>query len=225
MIRNIIYIFIIISILLSCTNTTNENIIQTNNINIPKININDKYKITPNALRLQLLSEYTKIHYGNSLIYLDNPQIIVVHSTETPNLNIAVNIFRNDILTGRPDIEAGGEVNVGTHFLVDFDGTIYSSTPIEYIARHTVGFNYTSVSIENIGYADKLTDKQLESNILLIKYIKSKYKSIKYVIAHYEYKDKTSPHYSLYKELNTKYINPIKRDPGTNFMQELRKRI
>ena len=225
MIKNIIYIFIIISILLSCTNTTNENIIQTNNINIPKININDKYKITPNALRLQLLSEYTKIHYGNSLIYLDNPQIIVVHSTETPNLNIAVNIFRNDILTGRPDIEAGGEVNVGTHFLVDFDGTIYSSTPIEYIARHTVGFNYTSVSIENIGYADKLTDKQLESNILLIKYIKSKYKSIKYVIAHYEYKDKTSPHYSLYKELNTKYINPIKRDPGTNFMQELRKRI
>ncbi len=225
MIKNIIYIFIIISILLSCTNTTNENIIQTNNINIPKININDKYKIMPNALRLQLLSEYTKIHYGNSLIYLDNPQIIVVHSTETPNLNIAVNIFRNDILTGRPDIEAGGEVNVGTHFLVDFDGTIYSSTPIEYIARHTVGFNYTSVSIENIGYADKLTDKQLESNILLIKYIKSKYKSIKYVIAHYEYKDKTSPHYSLYKELNTKYINPIKRDPGTNFMQELRKRI
>ena len=40
-----------------------------------------------------------------------------------------------------------------------------------------------------------------------------------------EYKDKTLPHYSLYKELNTKYINPGKRDPGTNFMQELRKRI
>lgn len=226
MIKNIIYISIIIPLLLSCTNTVNDNIVQTNNASVKhNININDKYKITPNALRLQLLSEYTQNHYGNKLIYLDNPQIIVVHSTETPNLTIAVNIFKNDVLIGRPDIEAGGEVNVGTHFLVDFDGTIYSNTPIEYIARHTVGFNYTAISIENIGYADKLTKEQLEANINLIKYIKSKYPSIKYIIAHYEYKDKTLPHYSLYKELNKKYINPGKRDPGTNFMNELRKRI
>ncbi|PTY40336.1 peptidoglycan recognition protein family protein [Brachyspira hampsonii] len=224
MIKNIIYIFIISLLLSSCSNTVNSNIVQTNDIVI-KPDINDKYKITPNALRLKLLSEYTETHYGSKLIYLDNPQIIVVHSTETPNLSIAVNIFKNDTLIGRPDIEAGGEVNVGTHFLVDFDGTIYENTPIEYIARHTVGFNYTSISIENIGYADKLTKEQLEANVKLIKYIKSKYKSIKYIIAHYEYKDKTLPHYSLYKELNTKYINPGKRDPGTNFMKELRKRI
>ncbi|MEI0445959.1 peptidoglycan recognition family protein [Brachyspira intermedia] len=224
MIKNIIYISIIISLLLSCTNTVNNNIVQTNDI-VLKPDISDKYKIIPNALRLQLLSEYTQTHYGSRLIYLDNPQIIVVHSTETPNLSIAVNIFKNDTLIGRPDIEAGGEVNVGTHFLVDFDGTIYANTPIEYIARHTVGFNYTSISIENIGYADKLTKEQLEANVKLINYIKSKYKSIKYIIAHYEYKDKTLPHYSLYKELNTKYINPGKRDPGTNFMRELRKRI
>lgn len=229
MIKNFICLSIIIPLLLSCANTVNDNIIQTNDTALKKdnfkLNINDKYKITPNALRLKLLSEYTKAHYGQPLIYLDNPQIIVVHSTETPNLKIAVNIFEKEILHGRPDIEAGGEVNVGTHFLVDFDGTIYANTPIEYIARHTVGFNYTSVSIENIGYADKLTKEQLESNVKLIKYIKSKYKSIKYIIAHYEYKDKTLPHYSLYKELNTKYINPGKKDPGTNFMKELRNRI
>ncbi|EKV56446.1 peptidoglycan recognition protein family protein [Brachyspira hampsonii] len=224
MIKNIIYIFIISLLLSSCSNTVSNNIVHTNDIVI-KPDINDKYKITPNALRLKLLSEYTETHYGSKLIYLDNPQIIVVHSTETPNLSIAVNIFKSDTLIGRPDIEAGGEVNVGTHFLVDFDGTIYENTPIEYIARHTVGFNYTSISIENIGYADKLTKEQLEANVKLIKYIKSKYKSIKYIIAHYEYKDKTLPHYSLYKELNTKYINPGKRDPGTNFMKELRKRI
>ncbi|OEJ14022.1 N-acetylmuramoyl-L-alanine amidase [Brachyspira hampsonii] len=224
MIKNIIYIVIISLLLSSCSNTVSNNIVHTNDI-VVKPYINDKYKITPNALRLKLLSEYTETHYGSKLIYLDNPQIIVVHSTETPNLSIAVNIFKNDTLIGRPDIEAGGEVNVGTHFLVDFDGTIYENTPIEYIARHTVGFNYTSISIENIGYADKLTKEQLEANVKLIKYIKNKYKSIKYIIAHYEYKDKTLPHYSLYKELNTKYINPGKRDPGTNFMKELRKRI
>lgn len=228
-IKSIISIFIILS-LLSCNNSMKDNIvINTNNLpivsNIQNIDIKSDYKIIPNALRLNLLSKYTKVHYGAPLIYLDNPQIIVVHSTETPNLQIAVNIFKHDILVGRPDIESGGEVNVGTHFLVDFDGSIYASTPTEYIARHTVGFNYTAISIENIGYADKLTKEQLDSNVKLIKHLQEKYKTIKYVISHYEYRDKTLPHYSLYKELNTKYVNPIKKDPGTNFMKELRKRI
>ena len=229
MLKNIIGTIFIIITVLSCNNTMRDTVINTNYAktgnNTPKIDINNSYKITPNSLRLKLLSDYTKVHYGQPLIYLDNPQIIVVHSTETPNLKIAVNIFQNDLLIGRPDIEAGGEVNVGTHFLVDYDGTIYANTPTEYIARHTVGFNYTSISIENIGYPDKLTKEQLESNVKLIKYLQNKYKSIKYVIAHYEYKDKTLPHYSLYKELNTTYINPGKRDPGTNFMKELRERL
>lgn len=226
MLKNAVIFLLSIISLLSCSHTSKGSVLQTNTINTNQsIDINDKYKITPTALKLNLLSKYSMEHYGKPLIYLDNPQIIVVHSTETPNLSIAVNIFKNDILIGRPDIESGGEVNVGTHFLVDFDGTIYSNTPLDYIARHTVGFNYTAISIENIGYADKLTDKQLDANVKLIKYLKNKYKSIKYVIAHYEYKNKDSEHYSLYKELNTKYINPIKRDPGINFMKELRKRI
>ena len=228
MLKNTIILLPIIISLLSCSYTAKGGILQTNIVNTNQsinIDINDKYKLTPNSLKLNLMSKYSKEHYGEPLIYLDNPQIIVVHSTETPNLAIAVNIFKNDILIGRPDIESGGEVNVGTHFLVDFDGTIYANTPLDYIARHTVGFNYTAISIENIGYADKLTEEQLEANVKLIKYLKSKYKSIKYIIAHYEYKDKNSEHYSLYKELNTKYINPIKTDPGKNFMEELRKRI
>lgn len=231
MLKNTIILLPIIISLLSCSYTAKGGILQTNTVttnqatNNINININDKYKITPNSLRLNLMSKYTMEHYGKPLIYLDNPKIIVVHSTETPNLAIAVNIFKNDILTGRPDIESGGEVNVGTHFLVDTDGTIYANTPTEYIARHTVGFNYTAISIENIGYADKLTKEQLDSNVRLIKYLKNKYKSIQYVIAHYEYKNKESEHYYLFKELNTKYRSTIKTDPGKNFMEELRKRI
>lgn len=41
----------------------------------------------------------------------------MIHSTETENLEIVVNIFKNDLLIGREDIEFGGEVNVGTHFI------------------------------------------------------------------------------------------------------------
>ena len=187
--------------------------------------INDKYLISPNSLKLDLMSKYSRDHYGENLIYLNNPQIIVIHSTETPNLDIALYIFKHDTLIGRSDIEYGGEVNVGTHFLIDIDGTIYSSTPLEYIARHTIGFNHTAISIENIGYAGRLTEEQLDSNVKLIKYLKSRFNSIKYIIGHYEYNNIKLPHYSLNKELNKKYIQTFRYDPGTNFMERLKRKI
>ena len=224
--KNIVLcLFISISVNLIACNNENENEKKENISYSEELKINNKYKIIPNALRLNLLSEYTKKHYGEPYIYLNNPQIIVIHSTETENLKIAVNIFKNDLLIGRPDIEFGGEVNVGTHFLVDTNGEIYSNTPLDYIARHTIGFNYTAISIENIGYAGNLTEEQIYSNIKLIEYLKNKYNSIKYVIGHYEYNNNSLPHFILHKELNTDYVHTIKIDPGTNFMNRIRETI
>ncbi len=207
-------------IILSCEFSTFYRKPHTN-----RLKINDDYMITPNSLRLNLLTKYTKDHYGEPYIYLDNPEIIVIHSTETKTLNVAVNVFQREILIGRKDIHYGGEVNVGTHFLVDTNGEIYKSTPTDYIVRHTIGFNHKSISIENIGYAGQLTKEQLKANIELIKYLKQKYSSIKYVIGHYEYMDNTRPHFRLYKELNSKYIPTIKSDPGSNFIYNIRKNL
>lgn len=193
--------------------------------NSEELKINNQYEIIPSELKLNLLSEYSKKHYGEPNIYLNNPQIIVIHSTETENLEKAVNVFKNEILTGRADIEFGGEVNVGTHFLIDTNGEIYSNTPIDYMARHTIGFNHTAISVENIGFYDNLTKEQLYSNVKLIEYLKNKYNSIKYVIGHYEYKDSSLPHFELYKELDENYIRTVKMDPGTNFMKEIREML
>lgn len=228
--KNIVLcLFISISIdLIACNNDKNEineNISNSEKSKLKELEINNKYKIEPNDLRLNLLREYTKKHYGEACIYLNNPQIIVIHSTETENLEIVVNIFKNDLLIGRTDIELGGEVNVGTHFIIDTNGEIYSNTPLDYIARHTIGFNHTAISIENIGFADNLTEEQFNSNIKLIKYLKNKYNSIKYIIGHYEYNNNSLPHFNLYKELDINYIHTIKIDPGTNFMNRIRNKL
>ena len=175
--KNIVLcLFISISIdLIAFNNEISGNRSNSEKSKLKELEINNKYKIEPNDLRLNLLREYTKKHYGEACIYLNNPQIIVIHSTETENLEIVVNIFKNDLLIGRADIEFGGEVNVGTHFIIDTNGEIYSNTPLDYIARHTIGFNYTAISVENIGFADNLTEEQFNSNIKLIKYLKNKY--------------------------------------------------
>ena len=129
--KNIVLcLFISISIdLIACNNDKNEineNISNSEKSKLKELEINNKYKIEPNDLRL--------------------------------NFEIVVNIFKNDLLIGRADIEFGGEVNVGTHFIIDTNGEIYSNTPLDYIARHTNGFNYTAISVENIGFADNLTE-------------------------------------------------------------------
>ncbi|WP_297285980.1 peptidoglycan recognition family protein [uncultured Brachyspira sp.] len=218
--KNIVILFFFIT-LISCS--SNKKIIS--NKENDTIEIHNIYKIYPSTLKLNLMAEYSEKHYGYSNYNLINPQIIVVHSTETRNLQIALNVFQNDFLIGRKDIDSGGDVNVGTHFLVDTNGTIYASTPLEYMARHTIGLNYTAISIENIGFAGQLTKQQLNSNIKLIKYLKNHYKSIKYVIGHYEYRDTNSPHYHLFREIDPTYRFTIKTDPGYYFMQEIKQRI
>lgn len=218
--KNIVILFFFITII-SCSSS--KKIISNKENNT--IEIHNIYKIYPSTLKLSLMSEYSQKHYGYPNYSLVNPQIIVVHSTETKNLQIALNVFQNDYLIGRADIDSGGNVNVGTHFLIDTNGTIYASTPLEYMARHTIGLNYTAIGIENIGFAGQLTKEQLNSNIKLIKYLKNHYKSIKYVIGHYEYRDTNAAHYHLFREIDPTYRFTIKTDPGYDFMQEIKQRI
>jgi N-acetylmuramoyl-L-alanine amidase len=46
--------------------------------------------------------------------------------------------------------------------------------------------------------------------------------TLKYLVGHHEYVDKTRPHYRLYKELDPKYKPTEKSDPGAAFMKDLR---
>ena len=171
--------------------------------------------------RVLLTKEYIKNSYGLEVENINiTPKIIVIHHTASDDLKESFDRFKPEILLqDRKDITKAGSLNVSAHFLVDFDGTIYSMMPETYMARHVIGLNLSSIGIENVGGNKKsLTAEQLKANIELVKYLKEKYKTIEYLIGHYEYTNFEK--HPLFLEKDTNY-RTIKHDPSIDFMQKL----
>lgn len=182
---------------------------------------------TPSAHRQALMLDYIRWHCGLESIALPSPQIIVIHCTETADLKGALAYFGPDELGGmRPDLGNHGLVNVGIHFLVDLDGTIYQMTPLDQMTRHTIGFNHTSIGIENVAADESLlTPAQLEANVQLVAWLKTQRPSLDYLIGHDEYMKTDKPHFKLRLELDKTYKPTWKKDPGPAFMQGLRQKL
>jgi len=177
--------------------------------------------------RINLTKEYIKIHYNLDLEDIKiTPRIIVIHHTAIDSYEKSLGRFTSQTLpTDRPEIASAGAVNVSAHFMVEQDGTIHQLMPLNFMARHVIGLNYNAIGIENVGgenSADNLTKEQLESNIFLVKYLKEKFKTIEYVIGHYEYRCFEGS--KLWLELDPNYRTK-KDDPSVRFMSELRKNI
>ena len=120
--------------------------------------------------RYQLMKEYAQAHYGMDHANLINPQMVVIHYSAIATLRQTLSAFESDTISKTRDrLASYGDVNVGTHYVVDQDGTIYSLLPTTLMARHVIGFNHTAIAIENVA-ADqgKLTDDQIRSNALII---------------------------------------------------------
>jgi len=172
--------------------------------------------------RVELTKEYIKKSYE---LDVDNitiiPKIIVIHHTASDDLKESFDRFYPEtLLTDRTDIKKSGSLNVSAQFLVDFDGTIYSLMPETFMARHVIGLNLSSIGIENVGGNKKsLTVEQLKANIKLVKYLKEKYKTIEYLIGHYEYRKFEKHPLFLEKDVN---YRTIKHDPSVDFMENLR---
>ncbi len=114
------------------------------------------------------------------------------------------------------------DLNVSAHFLVDRNGEVFQLMKDNIMARHVIGLNYSSIGIENVGGIEgyPLTNEQLISNIKLVKYLKSKYPKIDYLIGHFEYTN--FENHELWLEKDSLY-RTIKIDPGIEFMNKLRK--
>lgn len=176
--------------------------------------------------RLELTRKYVKTHYGLDSAKLIDPKIVVVHATEIATLDATLKSFEPDaIAPARAYLNEHGDVNVGVHFVVDRDGTVYSLLPLDVIGRHAIGFNHVAVGIENVGFSDKLTKEQLDADAGLIADLAKRLPTLKYVIGHHEYVDKKRPHYVLYRELDPKYAPTQKSDPGPAFMRDLRAKL
>lgn len=172
-------------------------------------------------LRIQLTREYQFKHYGiqSESIQIE-PRMIVLHWTETRNLIDAFASFNSPLLNSRPELP--DKLNVSAQYLVDRDGTIYQLMPADWMARHVIGLNHSSIGIENVGgvgsIAD-LTEDQARSNAFLVCHLKDKYPTITYLIGHMEYLEyKNTP---LWLEKDPNY-QTIKLDPGSKFMERVK---
>jgi len=141
--------------------------------------------------RETLSLEYVRLHYNPKATTIDiDPQIVVAHWTDGATAAGALATFRPVKLGGdRPELNKGGSLNVSSQFVVDRNGDIYQLMPTTCLARHVIGLNWAAIGIENAGGDPKypLTQKQLEANIWLVRYLKAKHPRIAYLIGHLEY--------------------------------------
>jgi len=176
--------------------------------------------------RIDLTKEYIKIHYDKNVEDIKIiPRIILIHHTAIDDFEDSLSRFSDEVLPSRRSdiISSKPSVNVSAHFMVERDGSVHQLMPLDFMARHVIGLNYSSIGIENVGgqnSKDNLTQAQLKANIFLVEYLKNKFSKIEYLVAHYEYRcfegDK------LFLEVDDGY-RTIKDDPSIRFMNELRK--
>ena len=151
------------------------------------------------------------------------PKIIVLHYTTSGKIKTNFNYFNNiQIESSRKINKDQSLLNVSAHYLIDRDGTIYHLVVDNLFARHTIGLNYCSIGVENIGSKkEPFTSKQVIANANLIRHLCKNYK-IKYVIGYSEYTKFRKK--NLWKETNPNYIT-YKEDPGNEFLIDVRKLI
>jgi len=174
--------------------------------------------------RIAMTKEYIKSHYGKSVSNIEiTPKIILLHWTAEMSFDKSFKRLQPErLLTDRKDIAKASLLNVSSQFLVARDGTIYRLMPENWMARHVIGLNYSSIGVENVGgqgnKKDDLTPAQVKANIALVQYLKAKYPSIEYLVGHHEYRqmEKTP----LWLELDKGY-RTVKSDPGDAFMHKV----
>jgi len=181
-----------------------------------------------NKKRKDLTKEYIQSHYGLAVKNITiEPKIIVLHWTAVMDFKKSFKRLNPELLfSDRADIAKASALNVSAHFLVDRDGTIHQLMPDNWMARHVIGLNYSSIGVENVGgeanSKEDLTPAQLKANIRLVNYLQAKYPTIKHIIGHHEYREfESSP---LWLERDAGYRTK-KADPGEKFMNDVRNSV
>jgi len=178
--------------------------------------------------RIEMTKEYIKSHYGYEVENIEiEPKIIVLHWTADMSFEKSFNRLKpQKLYSDRKDIVKASALNVSAHFMVKRDGTIYRLMPENWMARHVIGLNYSSIGVENIGgksnKKEDLTPAQLQANIDLVRYLKEKYPTISHMIGHHEYREMEGS--ELWLEMDEGYRTE-KSDPGDKFMADVREAV
>ncbi len=178
--------------------------------------------------RKDMTKEYIKKHYGLDVKDITiEPIAIVLHWTAVMSFKDSFKrLYPEKLLSDRKDISKASLLNVSAHYLVKRDGTIYQLMPDNWMARHVIGINYSSIGIENVGgknnKKEDLTPAQVEADAKLVKYLRFKYPKIEYLIGHYEYEKMQKTGMWLEKDKN---YRTKKADPGKKFMKAVREKV
>jgi|GEM_PF-243640 len=191
----------------------------------PILEINDK-PIEFESLRIKLTQEYIKKHYGIALksteLAPDALKLLVVHRSNTSDVATFFDSVRKSILPGTQEFEddENADVNMSTHYVIGADGAIYSLMKDFQIARHSIGLDRSSIGITVVGMpTDAVSDKQVVATAMLVRYLKRKYRGLKWLVSDQEVSGfQNSP---LWEERWAFTMDPA-RDPGVPFMTRLR---
>ena len=192
---------------------------------VPTVNIIDKSVYSEK--RFELMSDYAKFHYSLDSAALVSPNMVIIHYTAMPTLELSFKAFKPDIIPKhRERLSYYGDVNVGAHFLIDKDGSIHQLLPLDMMGRHAIGYNHKSIGIENVSAdGSGLTVRQVSANAKLIAHLHATLPSIKYVFGHHEYMNQSYPHFKEFHENDAEYRPSIKLDPGFSFIKALRAKL
>ncbi|MEE2903809.1 MAG: peptidoglycan recognition family protein [Myxococcota bacterium] len=180
--------------------------------------------------RKKLTVEYLKRHTPKHKLTGDitkdaymTPRVIVLHWTGGDSLKATWNTFSGASLRGRKKLRKASSLNVGAHFLVDRDGSIYQLVDERRIMRHCIGLNHVAIGIENVGDGKRsaLTKAQQKANEFLVRSLAKRF-PITHLIGHYEYRRMESHPY--FSEADPKY-RTIKIDPGQEFLHAVRQQV
>lgn len=178
--------------------------------------------------RIAMTKSYIKDHYGFEVDTIEiEPRIIVLHWTADMSFQRSFDRLKPErLFSDRKDIVKASALNVSSQFMVKRDGTIYRLMPENWMARHVIGLNYSSIGVENIGgksnKSEDLTQAQVEANIALVRYLTKKYPTITHLIGHHEYRKMEKC--DLWLEKDDGYRTK-KADPGDQFMWDVRQGV
>lgn len=119
---------------------------------------------------------------------------IIIHCTDhnvesSYGRSVTVDDIRRDHL-------ARGFDDIGYHYVVGLDGSVYAGRPLEFVGAHCKGFNLKSIGVayiggrNNSGYSDTRTYQQISSMLELLTYLVSKFPNIKCIAGHNEFNRK-----------------------------------
>lgn len=110
-------------------------------------------------------SEYFDIHYNDPAVNLQNPTTITVRALKVPSLSNYFDICKRGSVYDEGD-DGGMYGHLSSHFVIDTNGVIIQTMPLNLKTRGCEGLEHTAFTIDLIGLSDQefnFNEKQRDS--------------------------------------------------------------